>query len=116
MPDGSTGNGRSSAWGTCLSATSSRPHLLRTEKINKIQWGWGSEYQKHLNTKIFEVQISNGWSMSYVLCTRLDHLNTKPVHKRKMASIRPVFNGWAIQYSSGIRKPDHLGSDLFSTT
>ena len=25
------------------------------------------ETQKHLNTKLFEVQISNGWSMCYVL-------------------------------------------------
>ena len=27
---------------------------------SQIQIRWGSEYQKHLNTKLFEVQISNG--------------------------------------------------------
>ena len=55
-------------------------HLFPT-RSNNLQWGSEYrpfEYQKHLNTKLFEIRISYGimvWysnvrSMGYVLCTR----------------------------------------------
>ena len=38
-----------------------------------LQWGYEYrpfEYRKNLNTELFEVWISNGRSMGYVLCSR----------------------------------------------
>ena len=47
----------------------------RNSKFKKSEVQWGSEYlpfeyRKHLNTKLFEVQISNGRSMGYVQCNK----------------------------------------------
>ena len=58
----------------------------------KLSLQWGSEYQpfenwKHLNSKLFEVLISNGlvfkWSV-YVLCPiyQIDHSISRLVHKK----------------------------------
>ena len=74
---------------------------------------WGSEYwpfdnRKHLNTKIFEVQISNGLVFKWSVCGlcpkyNIDHLKTGPVDKKPRW--RPFVwysNGWAVGYPNGI--------------
>ena len=71
---------------------------------------WPFEYRKHLNNKLFAVRISNGSLFKWSL------LNTGLVHKR--TRWRPFVrysNGWTVQYSKGIKKPDHLASNLFLT-
>ena len=90
----------------------------------KIQWGseyrQPFEYQKHLNTKLFEVWILNGsgfkWSMGYVLYTRLT-IQILDQYKRIQDGIHLSGNqnSWAIRYSKGIQKPEHLPSNLFLT-
>ena len=90
----------------------------------RVQWRFEYrpfEYRKHLNTELFEVQISNGlvflWSV-YVLCQmyQTDHSHTGPEHKK--TRWRPCVwysNRWAVWYSNGIWIPDHLASNLLLT-
>ena len=75
----------------------------------------------HLDTKLVEVLISNGlvfkWWV-YVLCPmyKTDYSNIGPVHKKSRWRLFVRYsNGWAVRYSNGNWKPDHLASNLFST-
>ena len=72
-----------------------------------------TEYRKHVNTKLFEVQISNGLEQMIGLCAKSYVLvsNTIPVHeKTRWCPFVRYSNGMA-----GIQIPDHLMSNLFWT-
>ena len=70
----------------------------------------GSEYWP------FEVRISKGSSMGYIICTRptiwiLDQY----IRKQDGVYLSRISNGWAVWYSKDIWKLDNLESNLFLT-
>ena len=67
-----------------------------------IRLKWGSEYRKHLNTKLFQVRISNGRFMCYILCTNGLFKFRTSIKKTRWRTFVWYSNGLAVPYSNSI--------------